>query len=240
MRVRNNPQWKKPNNQSPQLTRSMCCMLYCPASVIHLSLPAFLYTCYRNEWDIEWVAREMESKMIWLVCVMLITSCPSCFSSAAHMANEHAQYSYSDSLIQSFLQTLVPVYLLPLCPAVCLSFSLCLFKAPLYSFHFFSITLKANSQSQWAWVTRDKSNIAYNACKLHTYRCLHLTHVCWRKHIFKYSFILLSKNNKNTKKISNSTHAMYTWISISASSEVILIWSLKQFDPNSWWMLWAK
>lgn len=153
-------------------------------SFIHHCRPACIHVMEINE-DTEWVGRVAGEREVF-------TSFPSFFSSAAHMVNEHAQCSYSDSSWSSWL--LFPVCLLPLRSAcACLTgrLSFCLFTALLYSFRSLSIALEANSQSQWAWVTRDKRNIAHNARKLHTYRCIYAMHVRRRKHTLKHSFILL-------------------------------------------------
>lgn len=127
---------------------------------------SYYVSCQRGgEWAL--------TQLIWQASVMLLTSPPPIpfrFSTAAHMVNKHAQYSWSDSLIHSSYCPSFPVYLL-LLRSVCLSLSASLFKALLYSFHSLSITLEANSLSQWAWVNQDKYDIIYNACKLHTYRC---------------------------------------------------------------------
>lgn len=79
-------------------------------------------------------------------CVMMLTSFHR-FSSAAHMANEHARYSWSDSLIHSsrclsFPSCLSHFLSLSFRLAVRLSLSLCpLFKALLSSYHSPSIAL---------------------------------------------------------------------------------------------------
>lgn len=113
---------------------------------------------------------------------------------AAHQSPHpasHQQPTWWMSTLSTAGQTVssIPLTCLsfPFCPlplrSVCLtvrlspSLSVSLFKALLYSFHSLSIALEANSQSQWAWVTRDKYNIAYNACKLHTYGCMFTMHV---------------------------------------------------------------
>lgn len=72
----------------------------------------------------------------------------------------------------------------------------CLFRALLYSFHSLCVALKANSQSQWAWVTRDKYNGTYNACKLHACRCVNIRHVLEQTHVsalFCFKYIHLSQ-----------------------------------------------
>lgn len=141
--------------------------------------------------------REWElTQLIWQALVMLLTSPPPPPPQPL-ISSPHGEWAHSVQLVRQshpfllhafhFLSVFSPSALsVWLFVSLSLFLSVSLFKALLYSFHSLSIALEANSQSQWAWVTRDKYNIAYNACKLHTHRCMFTMHVCWSKHTFKH------------------------------------------------------
>lgn len=115
-----------------------------------------------------------------------------CSSTVFLPASSHQQPTWWTSMLSAAIQTVSSV------PSSGLLFISCLSSPPalpvwlvvslfftLSAYSELSCTLsilsaspsRQNSQSQWAWVTRDKYNGTYNACKLHACRCVNMRQV---------------------------------------------------------------